>query len=216
VLGMSLLTAIRRLPMTSDDSGPNSSLGDMAALAALWQEHRPKLLGMIQRRISPSLSSRFDPEDVLSEAFLEARRKWPRFKASGSLTPYAWLYRVTLDTLIEVWRRQNRACRSPEREMTWPERSSVQLGLGLVSAVESPGHAADARELQEQMQQALDRLRPVDREILLMRHYDELTFREAASVLGIKETAANVRYVRALRRLKQLWHELHGSGGQEA
>ncbi|HJT32967.1 MAG TPA: sigma-70 family RNA polymerase sigma factor [Pirellulales bacterium] len=199
--------------MTSDDLNPPSSLGEMAALAAVWQDHRAKLLAMIQRRISPSLSSRLDPEDVLSEAFLEAQRKWPRFKAQASLTPYAWLYRVTLDTLIETWRRQNRACRSPEREMTWPVRSSVQLGLGLVSAVESPGHAADARELQEQMQQALDALRPVDREILLMRHHDDLTFREAAAILDIKETAANVRYLRALRRLKDVWHELHGSSG---
>jgi RNA polymerase sigma-70 factor, ECF subfamily len=198
--------------MPNDESGPLSSLGDMAALAALWQEHRAKLLAMVQRRISPSLLSRFDAEEVLSEAFLEARRKWPKFKAGESLTPYAWLYRVTLDTLIEVWRRQNRACRNPEREITWPERSSVQIGLGLVSAVESPGHLAHAREMQDQVQQALDRLRPADREILLMRHYDELTFREAASVLGIKETAANVRYVRALRRLKELWHDLHGSG----
>ena len=187
----------------------------MAALAALWQEHRAKLLAMVQRRISPNLVSRFDAEDVLSEAFLEARRKWPKFKTQTSLTPYAWLYRVTLDTLIEVWRRQNRACRSPEREITWPERSSVQIGLGLVSAVENPSRAFRARELQDQMQQALDQLRPIDREILLMRHYDELTFREAASVLDIKETAANVRYLRALRRLKDIWHDLHGSSERE-
>ncbi|HEV3005843.1 MAG TPA: sigma-70 family RNA polymerase sigma factor [Pirellulales bacterium] len=196
--------------MHDDDSVPPSSLGEMAALAQLWEEHHDKLLAMLRRRIDPGLSSRLDLEDLLSEAFIEARRKWPRFREQTAMTPYAWLYGVVYDTMLEAWRRHNRACRAPDRELPWPDRSSVQLGLGLVSPAERPSRGAAAQELQQQVQQALDQLPDRDREILWMRHHDELTFREAAAVLGIKEPAAHLRYVRALRRLKDLWQQLHG------
>jgi len=196
--------------MHDDEPDPLSSLGEMAALSKLWDEHHDKLLAMLKRRIDPAISARFDPDDILNEAFIEARRKWGRFKGQSAMTPYAWLYRIVLDTMIEAWRRENRACRTPERELPWPDRSSVQLGLGLVSQAESPSHDAVARETRERMHQALDQLTASDREILWMRHYDQLTFREAAAVLGIKEPAANLRYVRALRRLKDLWQQLHG------
>ncbi|HEV3023177.1 MAG TPA: sigma-70 family RNA polymerase sigma factor [Pirellulales bacterium] len=176
----------------------------------MWEQHHDKLLAMLRRRIDPGLSSRLDPEDLLSEAFIEARRKWPRFKQQTAITPYAWLYGVVYDTMLEAWRRHNRACRAPDRELPWPDRSSVQLGLGLVSPAESPSRGAATHELQQQVQRALDQLPDRDREILWMRHHDELTFREAALVLGIKEPAAHLRYVRALRRLKDLWQQLHG------
>ena len=61
------------------------------------------------------------------------------------------------------------------------------------------------------MQAALRRLRDADREVLWMRHYDELAFADIAAVNGISENTATVRYVRALRRLKALWLETHGS-----
>jgi RNA polymerase sigma-70 factor (ECF subfamily) len=81
--------------------------------------------------------------------------------------------------------------------------------LGLVAAGTSPSEAIVRDELRQCMQQALNRLKDGDREILWMRHYDQLAFPEAAQVLGITENAATVRYVRALRRLKDLWRRLY-------
>jgi RNA polymerase sigma-70 factor (ECF subfamily) len=191
----------------------SSSVGELAALGKLLDEHGPKLLAMLRRRIDPALTPRLDADDLFSEVFLEARRKWARFRAEGTLTPYAWLYRITRDCLIAAWRRENRPCRAPDREMPWPDHSSVQLGLGLVGSDTSPSEAVARADLRERMRQALQLLRPRDQEILWMRHYDDLSFPEAGAVLGISEDAVTLRYVRALRRLKDLWQRLHGGKG---
>jgi len=90
---------------------------------------------------------------------------------------------------------------------------SVQLAFSLISPGTTPSAAAAQHEVQQRIRQALDLLGPRDQEILWMRHYDDLTFKEAAAVVGIKESAANLRYVRALRRLKELWERLYESSG---
>src|SRR5262249_51915503 len=95
--------------MDREDPSLPSSVADMARLGKLYEEHQPRLLAMIRRRLDPALAARISPEDVLSNAFLKARRKWAAFNAQSALTPYAWLYRIVRDSLIEAWRRENRA-----------------------------------------------------------------------------------------------------------
>ncbi len=188
------------------------SITDLALLGRLFEEHRPQLLAMVQRRMDPALAARVGAEDILGEAFLQARRRWGRFRQQTELTAYAWLYRITLDCLIEAWRRETRAGRDLHRQMPWPEASSVQLGLGLVCPGTSPSERAGREELRQQVRQAVELLRESDREILWMRHFDQLTFPEAARVLGISESAATLRYVRALERLKKLWEQIDPGG----
>jgi RNA polymerase sigma-70 factor (ECF subfamily) len=195
--------------MTQEDPPVSSSVADMAALGKLFEEHRPKLLAMVERRIDPALSVRLDAEEILQEAFLQARRKWEHFKAQSAMTSYAWLYRIVFDCLIDAWRHQKRGPRDLERDLPWPEHSSIQLGLGLVNPGTGPASAAARDDLRQCVRQAVEMLKPADREILWMRHNDGLSFAEAAQVLDITENAATVRYVRALRRLKDLWHQLH-------
>jgi len=164
--------------------------------------------------MDPALAARVGADDVLNEAFLVARGRWSRFREQTDLTAYAWLYRITLDCLIEAWRRETRAGRDLHRQMPWPEASSVQLGLGLINPGTSPSEAAGREELRQKVRQAVDLLKESDREILWMRHYDQLTFPEAARVLGIKESAATLRYVRALERFKKLWEQINPDGRQ--
>ena len=125
------------------------------------------------------------------------------------MRPYPWLYRLTLDCLIVEWRR--RARQADGRIMPFPEQSSIQMGIGLVDPGTSPSQAAARNECQQHMRKALDQLKDTDREILWMRHNDCLSLREAAEVVGISADAAAQRYVRALRRLKDLWKQLHPS-----
>lgn len=186
------------------------SLAEMAALACLYEEHRPRLLEMLRRRIDPNLAVRLDAEDVLGEVYLEARRRWPAFRERTDLPGYVWLYGIARDCLIESWRKHNRACRAPAREMPWPEQSSLQLGLGLVQDRAGPGTETEQAELARCMREALQQLRDADREILWMRHYDEFAFADIAALLGVSENTATVRYVRALRRLRDLWQATHG------
>jgi RNA polymerase sigma-70 factor (ECF subfamily) len=195
--------------MASEDSSLPSSVADLARLGQLFEQHRPKLLAVVQRRLDPALAARVGPDDVLGEAFLEARRKWAAFQAEPGLSPYAWLYRIVRDCLIEAWRRESRACRDLDRDLPWPERSSAQLVLGLVGSGSSPSARAVREEQQRQVVETLHLLKEKDREVLWMRHHDDLSFQEVAAVLGIAETAARVRYVRALERLRTLWHRLY-------
>jgi RNA polymerase sigma-70 factor (ECF subfamily) len=195
--------------MPHDDLLLPESVSEMAQLGQLLEEHRPRLLAMVQRRIDPALSSRVDAEDVLTEAFLQARRRWRVFVSQPQLRPYPWLYRITLDCLIEVWRRETRGRRDPRGEIPWPDHSSIQLGLGLIHPGTSPSEAAAREELRQSMKRVLDLLPAEDRELLRMRHEDGLSHVETGEVLGITANAATVRYVRALKRLRDLWTQIH-------
>src|SRR5689334_20951923 len=128
-------------------------------LTNLLEEYRPRLLAMVRRRLDPALAPRVEPEDVLAEAFVRARGRWDQFQREPGRAPYPWLYRIVLDCLIDAWRRETRDCRDPRRDLPWPEDSSVQMGLGLVSPGTSPSEAAAREDLRQRMRQALDLLR---------------------------------------------------------
>src|SRR6059036_941535 len=117
--------------MPVNDSSQPSSVADLAALGRLLEEHRPRLLAMLERRIDPKLKARLDADSILQETFLLARRRWNDFQTSA-MTGYAWLYRLALDTLIDAWRRETRSPRDVRRELPLPEGTSLQLGLQLV------------------------------------------------------------------------------------
>jgi RNA polymerase sigma-70 factor (ECF subfamily) len=185
---------------------PPSSVSEIAALARVFESHRDRLMAMVRRRITPALAQRTDPEDVLAQAFLRASQRWSNH--DPKMSTYAWLYRITLDCLIDAWRAANTNGRSMQKEVPWPERSSVELGMGLIGSVTSPSEAFARNELHEQITWAVEQLKPEDREILGMRHFDELSYEEIATVLEIKPDAAMQRYARALRRLRKLWKEI--------
>jgi len=124
-------------------------------------------------------------------------------------TPYSWLYRLAMDSLIEVWRRQNCDGRDPRREIPWPDRSSGQQALKLIDSATSPSEAFAREELHLRVQEVLSQLKPIDREVIWMRHFDQLSFPDVAVVLKIPENTAIKRYVRALRRLKELLPDLY-------
>ena len=195
----------------SPDGPPASSVGDLAQLGQLWAEHAPRLIAMLRGRINPGLG--FTAEDVLQRTFLEARSKWGRFGDRGGLSPYAWLYRIARDCLAEEVRRATRDCRDIRRARRLPEASAAQIELGLMSPGSSPSTAAAREELREQMRQALEELRDTDQELLVMRHFDGLSYADIAGVLGVKENAAYVRYHRALGRLSEVWQRLHPDDG---
>ena len=199
----------------------NDSVSSFACLGRMFEEYRPRLLAMLERRIDPSLALRVDPEDLLSEAFIAARIRWSSAaKELHAQTPskdtsgiqYAWLYRLVLDTLIEVYRRHTRQKRDVRLDLPWPDASSVQLGFGLINHGTSPSEAVLRTELQQQVRKVVILLKEPEREILWMRHTDQLSFHEIGAVLTITENAATLRYTRALRRLRALWQALQIDG----
>jgi RNA polymerase sigma-70 factor (ECF subfamily) len=195
-----------------------SSPASLAHLGRLFAEHQARLLAVIQRRMDPKLRPRIDPEDVLHESFLRARGRWEDFKGRRGLPPFVWLYGIVCDYLIEVWRHNKRLCRDLDREVLYPEQSSLQVGLGLVDTGTTPSEAMAREELAQRMRQALDLLPAADKKVLMLRHYDEMSFEEVAAVLSLEEgkpvsvNAAAVRFVRALRRLRGLWQDVEKMG----
>jgi RNA polymerase sigma-70 factor, ECF subfamily len=199
--------------MSRDDPAPSSTVLDLAILGKVLEEHRSRLVAAVRRRIDPVLAGRIDPEDVVNSAFELARRKWPKFEERSAASTYAWLYRIVRDRLIDVWRHETRAGRDPRVEMPWPDDSSLQLGLGLVSPGTSPSEAAIREELRERVRRVMSMLKEKDQEILWMRHFDELSYKEIAAVLDIAVNTAEQRYHRALGRLSDLWQQLQSDTG---
>jgi RNA polymerase sigma-70 factor (ECF subfamily) len=199
--------------MSPNEQPLPSTVVDLALLGRLFEENRPKLVAMVQRRIDPALAAKIGAEDVVNEAFLATGRKWAGFEGRAAASTYAWLYRIVRGCLIDAWRRATRDCRDARQGMPWPEQSSLQVGLGLVSPGTSPSAALSREELCQRVRQVMALLRDRDRDILWMRHADDLSYEEIAAVLGITENAAHQRYHRALGRLSDTWLQLFPETG---
>ncbi len=206
----------------TDEPGENETLlgraagGDEAALAAFWERHRKRLRLMVRLRLDRRLQGRVDPSDVLQEAYIDLAERLPDYVRDRAFTPYLWLRLVTGQRLLEIHRRHlGTAMRDAGREVSLyrgalPQASSVSLAAQLLGRFTTASHAAVRAERQVQLQAVLNGMDPMDREILALRHFEELSNGEAAEVLGLSRTAANNRYIRALGRLRDLLENMPG------
>jgi RNA polymerase sigma-70 factor (ECF subfamily) len=182
--------------------------GDQEALAELFSRHRQRLGRMVEFRMDPRLRSRVSASDVLQEAYIDALKRLPHYQAEPGMPLFLWLRWVTVQRLVEVHRqhlgaRMRSAAREVSIDRQWDGAASAGRMTELIGELTSPSGAARRAETMAQVQQALDRLDTVDREVLALRHFEELSNQEAAAVLGIQPAAASKRYVRALERLKE-------------
>src|SRR5262249_14924485 len=158
--------------------------------------------------------------DVLQEAYIDALKRLPRYQADPSMPFFLWLRWVTVQRLIEAHRQHLGArARDAGREVSidrggGPAASSVRM-VELIGDLTSPSQAAQRAETMGQLQQALDGLDPIDREVLALRHFEELSNHETAAVLGIQPAAASKRYVRALERLREALAGLTNFDGEQ-
>lgn len=184
--------------------------GETAALAEAFGTYRLRLLTTIRFRLDARLAGRLDPEDVLQEAFLSASQRHSHVEGNGELALFLWLRLIVLQTLADVHRRHLGAQkRDAGREFGLPAArggtsTSMSLATHLAASITSPSMALYRLELAERLRDALNQMDETDREILALRHFEELANQEVAEVLGIQQKAASIRYVRALRRLKEI------------
>ena len=185
-----------------------------AALAELFGEHRDRLRRMVHVRLDRRVAGRVDPSDVLQDAFLDASRQLEGYLAELPMAPFVWLRFLTGQRLMATHRQHLGAqMRNAKREVPFRVRPQVQsesLSCCLVGRLTSPSRAAARLELQSRLQELLDGLDPLDREILSLRHFEELSNNEAAEELGISKFTASKRYVRALERSKKALAEASG------
>jgi RNA polymerase sigma-70 factor (ECF subfamily) len=208
--------------MTSPDPDDTDRLlraaaaGDADGRAALLTRYADRLRRMVAFRLDDRLRGRVDPSDVVQEAYLEACGHLPEYLQQPTLPFFLWLRGIAGNKLREVHRHHLGAqMRDARREVSLhrgglPATTSAALAAQLLGHVTGPSEAAARIEMKVRLQEALNTMDPVDREVLALRHFEHLSPAEAAQVLGIKEKAAGMRYVRALRRLKQVLAALPG------
>ena len=187
-----------------------------AALAQVFSQYQDRLQRMVELRLDRRLFGRVDAADVLQETYLEAVKRLDRFLAEHTVPVFVWLRGVTGDTLIHVHRRHLGAkMRDAGQEVSihrgaFPQATSVSLAAQLVGHLTSPSQAAMRAETIARLEAALDEMEHIDREVLALRHFEQLSNNEVASVLGLKKAAASQRYVRALARLKDVLSAIPG------
>jgi RNA polymerase sigma-70 factor (ECF subfamily) len=183
--------------------------GDRQALGRLLEEYRPRLHAFVEARLDPRLRSRLDPSDVVQEVQLEVARQMDDFLARGPMPFHLWVRKTAYQRLLKLQRDHRRARRSVDREVGLPEHSSLLLAKPLLAGAPSPSQQATAREFADRVGLAVAELAEADREILLMRHAEELSYAEIACLLDVEAGAARKRYGRALLRLRQVLKD-HG------
>jgi RNA polymerase sigma-70 factor (ECF subfamily) len=189
---------------------------DLEALAVLFSQHRDRLWRLITFRMDPRLHGRVDADDVLQEAWLAAVQRIDHFLIDASRSIFVWFRLITSQTLVDIHRRHlGTMKRSASNEFSidrgWCSTStSSSLSFHLLDQLTTPSEAALREELSQKLNESLAGMREIDREVLALRHFEQLTNREAAQVLGISEQAASDRYVRALGRLRTVMTSLPG------
>lgn len=182
--------------------------GDPDALGELFAEHQQRLLYIIRGRMDRRLAARVDAEDVLQEVFLDAASRVRHFVDSHPGSFFIWLRLVMNQTLANSYRRHlGSQMRDARRDVSMHTGKDVDtqtrpIAMQLIGHLTSPSKAAIRQETIDNLEQAIDELKPIDREAIALRHFELLDNREVAEVLGINEKAASIRYIRAIRRLQ--------------
>jgi RNA polymerase sigma-70 factor (ECF subfamily) len=179
-----------------------ATTGDAVAVNELISNHRRYLRKIVDLRMEDELRVRIDPSDVVQEIQFAASQRMDDFLLSRPASFRIWLRRKALDQLVDLQRRHvNAAKRSVRREVKISDRSSMAIARGLFVA--APSQQLRRKEQTAQVHAALESMSESDREVLLLRHAEELTNSEVAEVLNIDAASASQRYGRALRRLRK-------------
>jgi RNA polymerase sigma-70 factor (ECF subfamily) len=194
--------------------------GDIGAWGALLERHQKRLLCVVSFRLDSRLRGRVDATDVMQEAFIAATERRAEFFRLSEQPLFLWLRWMVGNTLLELHRHHLGAqMRDARREAPAARRSDgaggddstrAALVAQLTGGATGPATAAGRAEVKARLAEALGRMDPTDREVVALRHYEQLTSAETAQVLGIQERAAAKRYLRALERLRELLADMPG------
>src|SRR5437764_5511289 len=207
--------------MTEDSSEVGDLLrraagGDEAACAELFSRYRDRLKRMVHLRLSRRLAGRVDDSDVVQEAYLEVARRLDEYIREPSLPSFLWLRQLTALKLAEVHRRHlGTQLRDADREVTLhrgglPLADSFSLAAQLLGTLTTPSQAAIKAETRLLVQEALNSMDPIDREVLALKHFEQLSTAEIAEVLGLSKAGAGSRYLRAIKRLRAILERIPG------
>jgi RNA polymerase sigma-70 factor, ECF subfamily len=193
-----------------------AAAGDEEAARELYSHYRVRLKRMVHLRLSRRLQGRVDDSDVLQESYLEISKRLPEYVRDPKLPFFLWLRHMTGLKLKEVHRRHlGTQSRDADREISLhrgglPEADSISLAAQLLGHLTTPSQAAMKAEVRLLVQDALTSMDPIDREVLALKHFEQLSTSEIAEVLGLSKAGAGSRYLRAIKRLKEILSSIPG------
>ena len=185
-------------------------------IAEVFSVHQDQLNRMVKLRMDQRLIGRVDSEDIIQESYMEIARRINDFTSNPTVPFFIWARQITTQIMIDTHRRHLGAkMRSANMEVSLNRKSggnttSYSLAAQLVGNLTSPSQVAVRQEREEALRIALDQMDEIDREVLVLRHLEELSNNDVAQVLGIDKSAASKRYIRALKRLKKVMADEEG------
>lgn len=199
------------------DLAPAVLQGDRDALAVAFGRSRPRLQRMVELRLAAALHGRVSSGDILQEAWMDADQRIHHYAEKPGTPLFLWLRWIVGQTLVQIHRRHlGASMRSVGQEVSLSapaEASSISLARRLAADMTSPSQRVVKVEASELLEDAINAMEPLDREVLALRHFEELSNSEVAIALGLQKAAASKRYVRALARLRTALAELPGFSG---
>ena len=189
-----------------------ASDGDAAAVNDLMERHRQSLRKMVAMRLDRQIAGRVDASDVVQDVLVEANRRLATFINDANMPFHLWLRQLAKDRIIDMHRRHHAQRRTVDKEQPIKaagnmDRSSMDLEGQLRDRQLTPAAANIRKELESRFFEALEDLNEQDREIILMRHAEHLGNSEVAAALELSPAAAGMRYLRAMRRLREVLKE---------
>lgn len=194
--------------------------GDAEALAAVFSHYRERLRRIVRFRLDYRMASRVSESDVLQETFLAAIKRLEHFASRPELPPFLWLRLLIAQQLVDLQRQHLHAgIRDARKEVSLQQQmsaahTSLAIAARLVANATGASELVRRAEQIERLETKLNELDATDREVIALRHFEELSNQETASVLGIQPAAASKRYVRAMARLSEMMLELRSAGSQ--
>lgn len=182
--------------------------GNASAADELLQQYRARLVNMVRLRLDRRVSARLDASDIVQDALIEAYRKLPLFAESRPMPFYPWLRGIAWERVIQLHREhvgaQRRSVVREQFSFPLPEESEMILAERLART--EPGVTTNLlqAELRSRIGAALEQVSPVSREVIVLRHLEELPFKHIEAVLGIGEAAVYSRYRRGIEQLARL------------
>jgi RNA polymerase sigma-70 factor (ECF subfamily) len=189
--------------------------GDRAAFEDIFRRHRARLLRAIALRMDRRVAARVDASDVLQDTYLEAFRRLPKYLQRQEMPFYLWLHWIAREKVLALHRRhlgaEKRAV-THEAPLLPADSSATFVSLVIAGREPSPSQALAKAELAERLRLALGQLDHDERDLILWRHFEQLSARDMAQLLQISEAAASKRYIRAIERLRRILVSLGVSG----
>ena len=186
--------------------------GDENKIAEVFSQYEEKLQRMVRFRLDRRLYGRVDTADVMQDVWMEASRRIEDYTSNPAVPFFIWVRQIAWQIIIDLHRRHLGAQkRNVSQEVSLAKSgvgTSISIAAQLVGDLTSPSQAAIREEKLVKLRDALESMDKIDREVLALRHFEELSNNEVAEVLGQQKTAASNRYVRALKRLKSILEDV--------